>query len=128
MVAVSLPREVLLERKRYKGWQEYFKPEDKDSYDVSEESREKLKAFDPKRIWSVVQGDDGAVLISGFWDHDEVFNWIVTERAWSGEPASYSINLAVRAWCRPCDRSGETKTGSSCEKCDGDGYKMYDVD
>lgn len=133
---MTIPREVLIERKRYKEWQEYFKPikntegpyEVIENYEVSAENREKLRGFDPRQLWSVVQGDDGAVLISGFWDHDEVFDWIVTEKPWSGEPASYSIDLAVRVWCRPCDSSGETKAGASCEKCDGDGYKIYDVE
>jgi hypothetical protein len=126
---VTTPREVLIERKRYKSWEEYFKPiKNSENYEVTDESREKLKSLDPKTIWSVVHGDDGAVLISGLWDHDEVLNWIVTERPWSGEPASYSVDLAVRVWCRPCDSRGETKSGASCEKCDGDGYKIYDVD
>lgn len=133
---MSIPREVLLERKRYKEWQKYFKPINNtegsfgyiENYDVTDESREKLKGFDPRQLWSIVQGDDGAVLISGFWDHDEVFNWIVTEKPWSGEPASYSIDLALRVWCRPCDSRGETKAGAPCEKCDGDGYKIYDVE
>ena len=101
---------------------------DPGSFEVTDESRETLEGLDPKTIWSVVDGDDGAVLISGFWDHDEVLNWIVTEKPWSGEPASYSIDLAVRVWCRPCDSRGETKSGASCEKCDGEGYKIYDVD
>jgi hypothetical protein len=133
---MNIPREVLIERKRYKEWQEYFKPikntegpyEVIENYEVSAENREKLRGFEPRQLWSVVQGDDGAVLISGFWDHDEVFDWIVTEKPWSGEPASYSIDLAVRVWCRPCDSSGETKAGVSCDKCDGDGYKIYDVE
>ena len=91
-------------------------------------NRKKLDKIEPKKVWSVVHGDNGTILLSGLWDHDEVLHWKVTERSWSGEPASFSIDLAVRVWCKPCDSSGQTKSGKSCVKCDGDGYKIYDVD
>ena len=130
---MSTPREVLAERKRYQEWYENYRPiknsaDSSESFEVTDENRKKLDEVEPKKIWSVVHGDDGTILLSGFWDHDEVLNWKVTERSWSGEPASFSIDLAVRVWCKPCDSSGETKSGKLCQKCDGDGYKIYDVD
>jgi hypothetical protein len=133
---MSVPREVLLERKRYKEWIEYFKPtmvfnasgEQVKAYEVTEESRKELAGVDPNLLWSEVHSDDGSMLVSGFWDHDEVLYWFVTERPWTGRPASFSIEMAVRVDCKICDGSGETASGNSCSKCDGDGYKIYDVD
>lgn len=133
---MSVPREVLLNRKRYKDWIHHYKPtmvstgssEYVERLEVTEENRKKLEAVDEHLLWSEVESDDGSMLINGFWHHDEVLYWILAEQAWSGSPGFFSIEMAVRVWCKSCDSSGKTGAGDSCDKCDGDGYKIYDVD
>jgi len=135
---VTTPRQVLTKRKRYQDWLKYYKPitymiadlvEGIYHHDATEENREKLSNLDPKLIWSVCEGDDGrTILVSGLFHHREVRSWIVTERAWFGNPGSMSLDLDTIVYCKKCDGEGESKTGKPCDKCDGDGYKIYDMD
>lgn len=94
---MSIPREVLIKRKKYNEWLEHYKPmkgphgsfEDIENYDLTDENRKKLSSFETNKIWSVSEGDDGgSILVSRFWDHHEVLSWVVTELPWSGEPGS----------------------------------------
>ena len=136
---MTTPREVLANRKRYQGWLSYYRPtkytikqsaglvEDIEYHDATEENRKKLSSFDPKKLWSICEGDDGrTILVSGLFHHKEVISWIVTERTWFGEPGSMSWDLETIVYCKKCDGDGQTKTGKPCEKCDGVGYKIYD--
>jgi hypothetical protein len=129
------PREVLRAIADYKLFLEYFKPYKDDGesayYENSNENREfikKLNETSPNNIWSVSNESDGNTILSGFWEHDDVFAWYVTQRTWMGEPAGRSFMLDMYVPCKKCDSQGTMKRGGECSECKGDGYKVYYID
>lgn len=55
---MSIPREVLIKRKKYNEWLEHYKPmkgtdgsfEDIENYDLTVENRKKLSSFETNKI------------------------------------------------------------------------------
>ena len=129
---MKIPKEVVAERKRYKDWLAAYKPLNDEGflaeYDATPENRLAVNEVKPDLVWSMVQGDDGGVIVNGLFEHPEVFSWIVAQRPWLSHPGAISIRLAMSASCGLCNGTGRGKPDNPCEECLGDGYKIYELD
>jgi hypothetical protein len=112
----------------YNSWVETFKPiENKISkynnghdlmltFETYDEEYEFVKAQDPNKIWTEVDGDEGTYIIAGHHWVNRI-HYYITENPWTDEWTE------VPTWCyRICDCSDNEENGyeydENCPECD----------
>lgn len=106
----------------YGSWEETFRPiKNKITngadihFETYGEEYEFVKAQDPNKIWTEVDGDSGTYIIAG-WHFVNRIHYYITEEPWTDEYTE------IPTWCyRPCDCSDESEDGEynpECTECD----------
>jgi hypothetical protein len=107
------------------AWVDTFKPIvnpnnnwDECSYSAFEtygEDYEFVKAQEPNKIWTEVDGDEGTYIVAG-WHYVNRIQYFITENPWEDEYTE------VPSWCyRMCDCQDETEDGEydpNCTECE----------
>jgi hypothetical protein len=109
----------------YDAWVDTFKPikntisKYPDSslihFETYGDEYEFVKAQDPNKIWTEVDGDEGTYIVAG-WHFVNRIHYYVTEEPWTDEWTE------IPTWTyRPCDCQDETEDGEynpECTECD----------
>lgn len=125
-----MPQEYV-EYQGWKAWEDKFKPinnhlsknPDENMFETYGEEVEFVRNYDPKYVWTYLQGDTSDLICAGYHFVNRI-GYYITEVPWNHED-DYAL-LSVEEECECYQEDREDNNGefgdANCQECEGYGY------